>query len=563
MVAQEQKSAKTEGGSSSASRGTGHREEKAVRAAASEPSGRNNCSNTASAVTGASAMPVSYPPPPPHHAMHYFPPYPPPYDHTRVSAVAPPSNGEPGLVARGLPMAGPYTSAQVDRLKLPQPAMVPSHYAGAAATHGGNPTLPPPANGPAPMGKKSSPPSAAGKKKNNINAQSTKTKNLSTGPPPSQSNPPRDPPPPMPHHFHHPSSKHMGPPPPHHYPGYPPPPRDDHAHHHRAWAEYHSHYFDPASGAPYPPPPPGSYLPPPPKQPDGGASTGGPYRFSDTTLRRDALSQLKNANVSPHSQQYRRAMELSDPDLDREGATSPSQIESSHRDEVTTMGCTCKKTKCLKLYCQCFAVKIYCGVNCRCTVCQNTESHEKERQGAIRSILSRNPQAFDTKFKKSVPELSAVELAHKLGCKCRKSSCMKKYCECYAGGVRCTESCRCVGCKNTGRGAPGAGEALAKDAGPLAPTLFAAIAAQATEEPLRKREPYMMDAAHNLVSGQSSKDFTTEFSRCCSCHLSLLFTQGLFKARLSSGKEDGPTSNPITRWRVVHTLPYLIRAFTQ
>ena len=29
------------------------------------------------------------------------------------------------------------------------------------------------------------------------------------------------------------------------------------------------------------------------------------------------------------------------------------------------------------------------------------------------------------------------------GCQCRKSRCLKKYCECYLGGVACTEACRC------------------------------------------------------------------------------------------------------------------------
>jgi len=134
-----------------------------------------------------------------------------------------------------------------------------------------------------------------------------------------------------------------------------------------------------------------------------------------------------------------------DPTDGREGATSPSQIESSHRDEVQHMGCTCKKTRCLKLYCQCFGVKLYCGPNCRCFQCFNVRRFDKERKNAMRAILQRNPGAFDTKFfKKQQREDAAAaaaaqqagdaaaaselakSIAHKVGCKCRKSACMKK-----------------------------------------------------------------------------------------------------------------------------------------
>ncbi len=114
----------------------------------------------------------------------------------------------------------------------------------------------------------------------------------------------------------------------------------------------------------------------------------------------------------------------------RDGATSPSQIESNRREDVTIMGCTCKKSKCLKLYCVCFGASVMCGVSCRCLICHNTPSHEHARKDAIRSILARNPSAFDTKFKKTA-EVRAVHQAgkaitHKLGCKCRKSFCTKK-----------------------------------------------------------------------------------------------------------------------------------------
>lgn len=35
--------------------------------------------------------------------------------------------------------------------------------------------------------------------------------------------------------------------------------------------------------------------------------------------------------------------------------------------------CNCKASKCAKAYCDCFAAKQYCGVNCHCIDCQNCD----------------------------------------------------------------------------------------------------------------------------------------------------------------------------------------------
>ena len=171
-------------------------------------------------------------------------------------------------------------------------------------------------------------------------------------------------------------------------------------------------------------------------------------------------------------------------------ASSDSNQPLSRHELVQLMGCTCKRTKCLKLYCQCFAAKLECANNCRCVSCHNTSEHAAQRQEAMRLILQRNPTAFDTKFQQqqpvvvvttsregaavsatgvvmsslqqqpgtetndqaatesSVGEAAAVTassndhgaastttttttvlpklIAHKTGCKCRKSGCMKK-----------------------------------------------------------------------------------------------------------------------------------------
>jgi Tesmin/TSO1-like CXC domain, cysteine-rich domain len=59
--------------------------------------------------------------------------------------------------------------------------------------------------------------------------------------------------------------------------------------------------------------------------------------------------------------------------------------------------CNCKNSKCLKLYCECFASGRYCE-QCNCLNCMNNRDNEAARSKAIETILERNPNAFRPKI---------------------------------------------------------------------------------------------------------------------------------------------------------------------
>jgi len=164
--------------------------------------------------------------------------------------------------------------------------------------------------------------------------------------------------------------------------------------------------------------------------------------------------------------------------LGGQGLTPPASASGSAATDGVV--CNCKKSRCLKLYCDCFRLVKYCHSHCNCVDCANNLARDAERKQAMFLIKERNPDAFKPKavavvqanegeganaegegdktttspggtvtvVPRQTPGAEDKPAFHLSGCHCKKSACLKKYCECFSINVQCSEKCRCVDCKN-------------------------------------------------------------------------------------------------------------------
>ena len=101
--------------------------------------------------------------------------------------------------------------------------------------------------------------------------------------------------------------------------------------------------------------------------------------------------------------------------------------------------CTCKKTKCIKKYCECFSSGNKC-FNCKCQNCEN-------RPYYVGNISNKKKESENNENIENF-ELNEDNEEKLIICTCSKSGCNKNYCECFKAKVKCNNKCRCIKCLN-------------------------------------------------------------------------------------------------------------------
>ena len=55
-----------------------------------------------------------------------------------------------------------------------------------------------------------------------------------------------------------------------------------------------------------------------------------------------------------------------------------NQIILKKKSIEDNLVCKCSKSKCLKMYCECFRAGFYCDERCNCCECHNLEEYQDE-----------------------------------------------------------------------------------------------------------------------------------------------------------------------------------------